>query len=93
MSRALSPKALTRRDALRLASAPLLALGMSRFAQAEEAAPAFSFIAVNDLHSSTAECAPFFRNVVARMKARRMPRSVSWRATSLTAAPRPNTRR
>ena len=69
MSRALSAQALTRRDALRLASAPLVALGLPRFAQAGEAAPGFTFIAVNDLHFSDAECAPFFRNVVARMKA------------------------
>ncbi len=69
MSRALSSQALTRRDALRLASAPLVALGLSRFAQAGEAAQGFTFIAVNDLHFSDAECAPFFRNVVARMKA------------------------
>ena len=67
--KALSPKGLTRRDALRLACAPLVALGAGRFAQAEEAAPGFTFIAVNDLHFSDAECAPFFRNVVARMKA------------------------
>lgn len=68
MSRAQSPKSVTRRDALRLAAAPLVALGVGRFAQAAEAAPGFSFIAVNDLHSSSAECAPFFRSVVARMK-------------------------
>ena len=66
--RHLSEHSLTRRAALRLASAPLLALGAGRFAQAADAAEGFTFIAVNDLHFSDEECAPFFRNVVARMR-------------------------
>ena len=66
--RILSEHRLTRRAALRLVSAPLLALGAGQFAQAAEVAEGFTFIAVNDLHFSDEECAPFFRNVVARMR-------------------------
>ncbi len=66
MPRAFSEQRLTRRAALRLAAGPLLALGASRFAQAAD--EGFTFIAVNDLHFFDEECAPFFRNVVARMR-------------------------
>ena len=59
------PKKISRRDALRLTSA---ALGLSRFARAAEAADGFTFIAVNDLHYFDEKCAPFFRNVVAKMR-------------------------
>ena len=44
------PKKLTRRDALRIASAPLVALGLRRLARAADAADGCTFIAVNDLH-------------------------------------------
>ena len=55
---------LTRRAALRLTAA----LACAPLARGVEAEAGFEFIAVNDLHFSNEECAPFFRNVVARMK-------------------------
>ena len=55
---------ITRRDALRLTTA----LAMTSFARAAEAEGGFDFIAVNDLHFSDEKCAPFFQNVVARMR-------------------------
>ena len=63
-----SEKPMTRRAALRLASAPIAAFGLSRLARAAEAADGFTFIAVNDLHYFDEKCAPFFRNVVAKMR-------------------------
>ena len=60
-----APPDITRRAAIRLATAPLLALGLAR---AAEAAEGFTFLAVNDLHSFNEECAPFFRTVVAKMR-------------------------
>jgi 3',5'-cyclic AMP phosphodiesterase CpdA len=62
-------KLFTRRTALRLASAPIVTLGLSRFMRAADDAQGFSFIAVNDLHYFDEECAPFFRQVVAQMRA------------------------
>ena len=59
---------ITRRAALRFASAPIAALGLRRFARAADAADGFTFIAVNDLHYFDEKCAPFFRNVVAKMR-------------------------
>ncbi len=59
---------ITRRTALRLASAPVLALGLQRLSMAAESANAFTFIAVNDLHAFNAECLPFFQTVVAKMQ-------------------------
>jgi len=67
MQRALYEMNVTRRAALRLAAVPLAALGLRGRARGAEA-EGFSFIAVNDLHVSTAECVPFFKNVVARMR-------------------------
>ena len=67
MSRSL-PKKLTRRAALRIASAPLVALGLRRFARAADTAEGFTFIAVNDLHFFDADCAPFFKIVAAKMR-------------------------
>lgn len=64
-----NPLPITRRAALRLVSAPMVALGLERFAAAAAAPEKFTFIAVNDLHSFDAECAPFFRDVVAQMRA------------------------
>src|SRR5678815_4652418 len=61
MSRLNSSKPLTRRTALRLASAPIVTLGLSRFVRAADKAQGFTFIAVNDLHYFDDECAPFFR--------------------------------
>ena len=55
---------LSRRAALRLTAA----LACSPFARAAEAEDGFGFIAVNDLHFSDEKCAPFFQNVVARMR-------------------------
>ncbi|HZJ14080.1 MAG TPA: metallophosphoesterase [Chthoniobacteraceae bacterium] len=69
MSRLNSSKPLTRRTALRLASAPIVALGLSRFVRAADKAQGFTFIAVNDLHYFDDECAPFFRIVVTQMRA------------------------
>ena len=60
---------LTRRAALRLVSAPLVALGWNHLTRAADATHGFTFIAVNDLHFSDAQCVPFFRNVVAKMRA------------------------
>ena len=59
---------ITRRAALRLASAPLIALGLARAAEAVEGGNGFTFIAVNDLHFFDEKCVPFFRNVVAKMR-------------------------
>ena len=64
-----SSENLTRRAALRLVSAPLVALGWHRPARAADATDGFTFIAVNDLHFYDAQCVPFFRNVVAKMRA------------------------
>ena len=64
-----SRKLLTRRTALRLASAPIITLGLSRFVRAADNAPGFTFIAVNDLHYFDDECSPFFHNVVTQMRA------------------------
>lgn len=55
---------LTRRDALRLSAA----LALTPLARAADADSGFDFIAVNDLHFSDEKCAPFFQNVVARMR-------------------------
>ncbi len=65
------PSTLTRRDALRIGTAGLLATGLrprSLLAQATNAADEFTFIAVNDLHYSDADCRPWFDQVVAQMK-------------------------
>ena len=59
---------LTRRAALRLVSAPLAALGLNHLTRAADATNGFTFIAVNDLHFYDAQCVPFFRNVVAKMR-------------------------
>ena len=59
---------LTRRAALRLVSAPLVALGWNHLTRAADATDGFTFIAVNDLHFYDAQCVPFFRNVVAKMR-------------------------
>ena len=65
----LSPsEKITRRAALRIASAPLVALGLNQFARAADAAADFTFIAVNDLHFFSEACAPFFRTVSAKMR-------------------------
>jgi 3',5'-cyclic AMP phosphodiesterase CpdA len=64
-----STSPLTRRTALRLASAPIITLGLSRFVHAADKAQGFTFIAVNDLHYFDDECAPFFRHVVTQMRA------------------------
>src|ERR1041385_1861211 len=69
MAHPASRKLLTRRTALRLVSAPIVTLGLSRFARAASNAQGFTFIAVNDLHYFDDECAPFFRNVVTQMRA------------------------
>ena len=61
-------KKLTRRAALRIASAPLIALGLQPFARAAESGDGFTFIAVNDLHFFSDECVPFFRIVAAKMR-------------------------
>lgn len=61
-------KNITRREALRLASAPLIASSLTRFASAAETANGFTFIAVNDLHSFSEACAPFFQTVVTKMR-------------------------
>ena len=55
---------LTRRDALRVTAA----FALTPVGWADEAAPGFDFIAVNDLHFSDEQCTPFFQNVVARMR-------------------------
>ena len=62
------PQALTRRAAIRLASAPIVALGLRGLTRAADAAEGFTFIAVNDLHSFDEKCAPFFQTVVAKMR-------------------------
>ena len=59
---------LTRRAALRLVSAPLVALGLNQLTRAAETTQGFTFIAVNDLHFYDAQCVPFFRKVVAKMR-------------------------
>jgi len=64
-----SAKLLTRRTALRLVSTPIVAFGLGRIVRAADKAQGFTFIAVNDLHYFDDECAPFFRNVVAQMRA------------------------
>ena len=60
---------ITRRTALRLASAPLITFGLHRLAHAADAGQGFTFIAVNDLHSFSDACAPFFQTVVTKMRA------------------------
>ncbi len=64
---------LTRREMLRLGTAGVVALGVwpRRLCSAPTTAPkGFTFIAVNDLHFATAECRPWFDQVVAQMKRR-----------------------
>ena len=67
MLRAFYEKQMTRRAALRLAAVPLAAVGLGGRTQAAEK-EGFSFIAANDLHFSSVECVPFFKNVVAKMR-------------------------
>lgn len=62
------PAKLTRRAALRIAAAPLVALGLRHLARAAAAADGFTFIAVNDLHFFSDECVPFFRVVAGKMR-------------------------
>ena len=69
MPRSNSSTRITRRNALRLVSAPIVTLGLSHFVRAADKAPGFTFIAVNDLHYFDEECAPFFRRVVTQMRA------------------------
>ncbi len=61
----------TRREALRLGAAGLLAAGLwprRLLAQEKDASEKCTFIAVNDLHFSDANCRPWFDQVVAQMK-------------------------
>jgi 3',5'-cyclic AMP phosphodiesterase CpdA len=63
---------ITRRDALRrLSSGTLLALGLwpgALRADNEVPAGAFRFLVINDTHSVSPECGPFFEKVVAQMQ-------------------------
>ena len=68
MSSAVSAHRISRRDALRLASAPLVALGLGGLSHAADSENGFTFVAVNDLHFFDEQCVPFFRNVVAKMR-------------------------